>query len=62
MSKPNGLKPGQKTPASGQYQTVGPRGGKGNEVTAVRGEPLPPTPQAGSTYKLVDATKHKSGK
>jgi hypothetical protein len=40
MSKPNGLKPGQTAPASGQYQTIGPKGGKGNEVTVTKGEPL----------------------
>jgi hypothetical protein len=56
------LKPGQKAPYSGQYQQVGPRGGPGKEVTAVKGEPLPPTPAPGVTYKLVDPTKNKSGK
>lgn len=61
MSK-SPLKPGQPAPASGQYQQVGPRGGKGKEVTVVRREPLPPTPQKGGTYKLVDPTKNKSGK
>lgn len=55
------LKPGQKAPASGQYQQIGPKGGKGKEVTTVKGEPLPPTPTKGSTYKLVDPTKNKSG-
>ncbi len=62
MAKTSGLKPGQKAPASGQYQTVGPKGGKGKEVTAVKGEPLPPTDKPGSTYNLVDKTKNKSGK
>lgn len=37
----------------------GPRGGKGPERTVVRGEPLPPTPSAGSSYTLVDHTKTK---
>jgi hypothetical protein len=59
MAKTSGLKPGQTAPASGQYQKIGPRGGKGPEVTSVKGEPLPPTPTKGSTYKLVDRTKHK---
>ena len=62
MSKTSGLKPGQTAPRSGQYQQIGPRGGRGPEVTSVRGEPLPPTNTAGSTYRLVDPTKHKSGK
>lgn len=53
------LKPGQQVPKSGQYERIGPRGGKtGEEVTGVRGKILPPTPKPGSTYKLVDATKH----
>ena len=55
------LNPGTKAPASGQYQQIGPRGGKGREVTSVKGEPLPPTTTKGSTYKLVDRTKNKSG-
>jgi hypothetical protein len=62
MGKTTGLKPGQTAPRSGQYQQIGPRGGHGPEVTSVRGEPLPPTSAAGSTYRLVDPTKHKSGK
>jgi hypothetical protein len=59
MSK--GLKPGEKAPQSGQYQKIGPRGGKGDEVTVTKGEPMPPTEQKGSTFKLVDPTKNKSG-
>lgn len=62
MVKKSGFKPGEKAPASGQYQQVGPRGGKGREVTTVKGEPLPPTTQSGSTYNLVDPTKNKSGR
>lgn len=56
------LKPGEKAPASGQYQERGPRGGKGKEVTVVKGEPLPPAPKKGTTYDLTDRTKNKSGK
>jgi hypothetical protein len=62
MAKKSGFKPGQTAPNSGQYQQVGPRGGKGREVTSVRGEPLPPTTKPGRTYKLVDPTKNKSGR
>ncbi|MFN3242516.1 MAG: YjzC family protein [Planctomycetota bacterium] len=58
MSK---MKPGQKAPNSGQYQEVGPRGGKRREVTVVKGEPLPPTTTPKATYTLVDRTKNKSG-
>nr|AMP54140.1 YjzC-like protein [uncultured bacterium] len=62
MSKKSGFKPGQTAPKSGQYQQIGPKGGKGKEVTVVKNEPLPPTPQKGTTYTLVDPTKNKSGK
>lgn len=61
MAKNNGLKPGAQAPKSGQYQEIGPRGGKGREVTSVKGEKLPPTTKSGSSYKLVDPSKNKSG-
>ena len=57
----NPLRPGSTAPKSGQYQQIGPRGGKGKEVTSVKGESLPPGP-AGTTYKLVDPTNNKSGR
>ncbi len=58
-----GLKPGNTAPRSGQYEQVGPRGGKtGHEVTVVKGEPLPPTQKPGMTFTLADATKNKSGR
>lgn len=53
------LKPGMKVPISGQYAYVGPRGKVyKNEVTSVKGEPLPPTPKPNMGYVLVDKTKH----
>lgn len=58
----NGLKPGETAPASGQYHEIGPRGGKGREVTTVKGEKLPPSTKSGSTYRLVDPSKNKSGR
>jgi len=61
VAKTTGLKPGKPAPASGQYQQIGPRGGKGPEVTAVRGKPLPPTTSGGSSYDLVDRTRNQSG-
>jgi hypothetical protein len=61
-STARGLRPGNKAPASGQYQQIGPRGGKGKEVTVVKREPLPPTTQRGATYTLVDPSKNKSGR
>jgi hypothetical protein len=52
-------KSGENAPKSGQYEIVGPRGGKtGAERTVVKGEPFPPTPQSGQQYRLVDPTKH----
>ena len=62
MPRTSGLRPGQRAPKSGQYQQIGPRGGRGPEVTSVRGEPLPPAQLRGATYKLVDPTKHTGGK
>lgn len=56
-------KPGEEAPRSGQYEIVGPRGGNtGVERTVTRGEPMPPTRQSGERYKLVDPTKHRSGR
>ena len=56
------LTPGTKAPLSGQYQQVGPKGGKGIEITGVKGKPLPPTPTKGGSYVVADPTKNKSGK
>lgn len=54
------LKPGEKASRSGQYEIVGPRGGgTGAERTVTKGEPLPPTPEKGQQFKLVDPTKHR---
>lgn len=54
-------KPGEIVPESGLYELTGPRGGsKGQEVTATKGEPFPPTPEPGLRYKLVISTRHKS--
>jgi hypothetical protein len=49
-------------PRSGQYRETGPRGGRGREVTVVKGEPLPPTTAPNRTYQLVDPTKNQSGR
>ena len=56
------LRPGDTARRSGQYREVGPRGGKGREVTMPAGHTLPPTTAPKRTYKLVDPTKNKSGK
>ncbi len=57
-SKVSGLTPGTPAPVSGQYEKTGPRGGKGPEVTMPKGHNLPPA-APGTTYTLVDRTKHK---
>jgi hypothetical protein len=63
MSRKPNYKPGETAPASGQYEIVGPRGGRtGEERTVVKGEPLPPTPTSGQTYRIVDRTKNESGR
>ena len=56
-------KPGEKADYSGQYEIVGPRGGRtGKERTVVKGEPFPPTEKAGQRFILVDPTKNGAGK
>ena len=58
MPKGKGMRPGQKAPRSGQYEMVGPRGGRtGIERTVVKNEPLPPTQDSGQKYILTDPTK-----
>lgn len=60
MPKSARLSSGDKTPKSGQYPIVGPRGKKtGQEVTSIEGRPLPPTPEKGQKYGTPDVTKHK---
>lgn len=51
-------KPGQPAPVSGQYPMVGPKGGDtGQEITGIRGRPLPPTPKPGMGFGKPDKTK-----
>lgn len=58
-AKTGGLRPGESAPRSGQYEQIGPRGGRtGSERTVTRGEPMPPTPKPGMSYRLTDPTKH----
>lgn len=61
MTRKSPLKPGNTAPVSAQYQQIGPRGGKGPEVTVSKGETLPPAPK-GSTYRIADRTNNKSGR
>jgi hypothetical protein len=56
-------RPGEIAGTSGQYELVGPRGGRrGLEVTVTKGEPFPPTPEPGLGYILNDKTKHSPKK
>lgn len=63
MAKDEALKPGTPAPLSGQYEIVGPRGGRtGEERTVVKGEPLPPTPEAGQRFVPVDPSRNNAGR
>lgn len=55
MAKRTNLTPGTPAPISGQYRNRS----TGLEVTATRGERLPPTQKSGQRYDLADRTKHK---
>ena len=56
------LKPGEKAPASGEYEIVGSRGGRtGEERTVPKGRPLPPTPNKGEGYRLSRRARNRSG-
>jgi len=48
-------RPGERAERSGQYRNTSTR----TEVTVTKGEPLPPTPEPGQKYRLVDPTRHK---
>lgn len=61
MPKSRKVKPGESAPFSGQYQEVGPHGGRKKEVTLPKGHTVPPTHKKGSTYKLVDRSNNKAG-
>jgi hypothetical protein len=56
------LAPGTKAPESGQYEIIGPRGGRtGEERTVVKGDPLPPTPASGQRYRPVGSSRRRHG-
>lgn len=58
MSKPRpSVKPGQPVPDSGIYKSSK----SGVKTTAVEGEPAPPTPKKGETWKQVVDTNKKKG-
>lgn len=49
------FKPGEPAPTSAQYRNAS----TGNEITGVKGKPLPPTREKGQKYVIADVTKHK---
>ena len=56
------MKPGEKVEFSGQYEIVGPRGGKtGKERTLVKDKIVPPTEKPGQRFVLVDPSKNGAG-
>jgi len=60
MAKEKNLESGDRTPKSGQYPVIGPRGDKtGREVTSVEGRPLPPTQKPGEGHGKPDVIKRK---
>jgi len=56
------LKPGTKAPVAAQYLQIGPRGGRGKEVTVPKGHILPPTPREAVRTKSLTEQKNKSGR
>lgn len=57
MSKRKTQKSGEIADVSGQYEIVGPRGGRtGIEWAAVKDKPLPPALEPGQGFVLVDRT------
>ena len=54
--------PGEHAPVSGQYEVLGPRGGKTRkEITLPKGHVFPPS-QEGTQYRLSVRAKNKSGR
>ncbi len=54
--------PGEPAPSSGQYEIVDAKGlATGEERTAIQGKPLPPPPNEGERYRLVDSTRNLAG-
>jgi hypothetical protein len=61
MAKGKPMRPSETAQRSGQCREMGPRSGKGREVTVPKGHTLPPTTGKSQSYKLVDPTKNKAG-
>lgn len=52
--RPQSLRPGSPAPFSGIYQRP-----DGEQVVSTEGNPLPPTPKPGQTYRPVQPAHHK---
>jgi hypothetical protein len=62
MAKTTNLPPDTRTPRSGIYEQIGPRGGRtGEQAHSTRDKPLPPAPK-GRSWTLVDPAHHKGDK
>lgn len=62
MASEKTYRPGEKVPCSGQYGVYNPLGEyQGYEVTAVKGEPFPPSPKPHWHYRLHDASERPAG-
>ena len=56
-------KPGEVAPRSGEYELVGPRGGKtGETVTLSKNDRFPPSNKAGQVYEMLEKNSSKSKK
>ena len=61
MGKP--MKPGEQVSRPGQYEEVGPRGGRtGHEVTMPGDHRLPPTSKPGNGYVPSDYSRNRAGR
>jgi len=57
------LTPGSRAPKSGVYRAVGPASSTATQrtVTVVRGDRLPPTPEADQRWQTVESGRRKAG-
>jgi hypothetical protein len=62
MKRNSNLKPGMKSPISGELRPKFPSGRLGAEVTVIQGKPLPPTSVPGTIYITSRPAHNGSGK
>jgi hypothetical protein len=56
------MKPGTRSPISGEVRPQYPNGRLGNEVTVIQGKPLPPTKVPGTVYVPTRPAHNGAGK